>query len=154
MTRLVFFKSVAMICLFAVSASGQAVYGTLRGTVVDPSGLPTAGTKVTVMNQVTRETRSAATDASGNFVFPALVPSMYTVTVEAPGFKKSETRDVPLTAEERADVGQLRLEVGQVTESVVVTAPATPVQTASSERSAVITGREVADLPILSRNIS
>jgi hypothetical protein len=106
------------------------------------------------MNQVTRETRSVVTDTSGNFVFPALVPSTYTVAAEAAGFKKFETRDIPLTAEERVDVGQLRLEVGQVTESVVVTAPTTPVQTASSERSAVITGRQVAELPILSRNIS
>jgi hypothetical protein len=154
MTRLGFFQSVAAICLFAASASAQAVYGTLRGTVVDPSGLPAAGAKVTLLNQVTREARSAVTDASGNFVFPALVPSAYTVTAEASGFKKYEQRDIPLTAEERVDVGQLHLEVGQVTESVVVTAPPTPVQTASSERSAVITGREVADLPILSRNIS
>src|SRR5215470_14974940 len=109
MRRLAFFQSLAMICLFAASASAQAVYGTLRGTVVDPSGLPTGGAKVTVMNQVTRETWSAAADTSGNFVFPALVPSTYTVAVEAPGFKKFETRDIPLTAEDRVDVGQLRL---------------------------------------------
>src|SRR5439155_16679794 len=96
MTSSVLIKSVAAICLLAASASAQAVYGTLRGVVVDPSGLPTAGAKVTIRNQVTRETRSALTDTSGNFIFPALVPSTYTVAAEAPGFKKFETRDIPL----------------------------------------------------------
>jgi len=132
----------------------QAVYGTLRGTIVDPSGLPTPGAKITLSNQVTREIRTATTDSSGDFVFPALVPSSYSVTVEAAGFKKFEKTSIPLTAEERVDVGQIRLEVGQVTESVVVISTQTPVQTASAERSAVITGHEVAELPILSRNIS
>jgi hypothetical protein len=140
--------------LLAPGAEAQAVYGTLRGTVVDASGLPAPNAKVTLSNQVTREARTAATDSSGDFVFPGLVPSSYTVTVEAAGFKKYEKQNIPMTAEERVDVGQLHLEVGQVTESVVVTATQTPVQTASSERSAVISGREVAELPILSRNIS
>lgn len=146
--------SILALCLTVAPVAAQAVYGTLRGTAVDPSGLPVAGAKVTIANQLTREMRTSSTDTSGDFVFPGLVPSAYTVTVEAAGFKRFEKNDIPLTAEARVDVGQLRLEVGQVTESVVVKADQTPVQTASSERSAVITGREVAELPILSRNIS
>jgi hypothetical protein len=132
----------------------QAVFGVIRGSVVDSSGLPVPAAKVTVVNQNTRETRTLSADPSGDFVFPALIPGPYTISAEASGFKKFEKKNLLLSAEERLDAGQLRLEVGQVTESVSVTASATPVQTASSERSATITGSEMAGLPILSRNIS
>src|SRR5215470_7297713 len=93
----------------APSAWAQAAYGALRGRVVDSSGLPGPEAMVTLSNQ-------------------ALVPISYTVRVEAAGFKRFEKTDIPLTAEERVDVGQIRLEVGQVTESVVVVAAQTPVQ--------------------------
>lgn len=126
----------------------------IRGSVVDPTGLAVPAAKIVVQNQATRETRTVSSDHEGDFVFPALIPGPYTVTVEAAGFKKLQKNDVQLSAEERLDIGQLRLEVGQVTESVQVTAPPTVVQTASAERSQVISGQQVAELPILSRNIS
>ena len=132
----------------------QAVFGVIRGSVVDSSGLPVAGAKVTALNQNTREIRTVSTDATGNFVFPAMIPAPYTVAVEMAGFKKYEKSDAVLTAQARLEVGRLALEVGQVTESVQVTAAPTPVQTASSERSSVITAQQAAQLPILSRNIS
>src|SRR5215831_19122248 len=120
----------------AAVAQAQAVFGVMRGTVVDSSGLPVPSAKVSVLNQNTRELRTLPVDSSGGFVFPALVPAPYTITVEAEGFKKFQKMDVLLSAEERLDAGQLRLEVGQVTESVSVTAAPVSVQTASSERSA------------------
>jgi len=149
---------VALLAILAwvscLTAFGQATdYGVVRGSVTDPTGLPVAGAKITASNQTTRETRVVSTDAMGEFVIPSLLAGLYTITAEVPGFKKLVKSDIHLTAEERADVGQLRLEVGQVTESVVVTASPTTVQTASAERSLVITGNQVAQLPSLSRNI-
>ena len=136
------------------AAWGQAVYGVIRGSVVDPSGSAIPKTKVSIQNQNTREARSAETDEAGDFAFPGLLPGSYTVTVEAQGFKRYEAKDLLLSAEDRLDVGQIHLEVGQVSESVTVTASAAAVQTASSERSQVISGQQMAELPILSRNMS
>jgi hypothetical protein len=138
----------------AIVCYGQAVFGVIRGSVADSSGLPIAGVKVTALNQNTRELRSTTTDTQGDFVFPALIPGSYTVAVEVSGFKKYEKRDAVLTAQGHLDIGRLTLTVGQVTETVQVTAPATPVQTASAERSSTITAKQAAELPVLSRNIS
>src|SRR5689334_17816850 len=66
--------------------SGQAAYGVIRGTVVDSSGLPVPAARVKISNQTTRESRPAATNQSGDFVFPSLLPGLYTVTIEAAGF--------------------------------------------------------------------
>jgi hypothetical protein len=155
--RRIVFSAAAFLtlALFATQVvHAQAVFGVIRGSVADASGLAVAGAKVSALNQNTREVRTVATDTSGDFVFPAMIPGPYNVTVEVAGFKKYEKTDAVLTAQGRLDVGRLVLEVGQVTESVQVTAAPTPVQTSSSERSATVTGQQVAELPILSRNIS
>lgn len=144
----------AFVIVLVQLAWAQTVFGVIRGAVADSSGLPVAGTKVTIRNQNSREARSVTSDDSGDFVFPALIPGQYTATVEAKGFKKYETTGIVLSAEERLDIGRLVLEVGQLTESVVVTAPPTPLQTANAERSTVVNGEQVAELPILSRNVS
>jgi hypothetical protein len=144
----------ALLFLVVQSAAAQAVYGTIRGSVVDASGLVIVGAKVSAANQNTREVRVVSTNESGEFVIPSLIPGPYTVTAEAQGFKKYEKTGVNLTTQERLDVGPLAMQVGAVTESVVVTAEATPVQTASSERVALVTGRQMEELPILSRHIS
>jgi hypothetical protein len=145
---------VALVAIAAAAVFGQAVFGVIRGSVVDSTGLAVPAAKVSVLNQNTREVRSVSTGPQGDFVVPALIPAPYTITVEAQGFKKLRKQDVLLTAQERLDAGQFRLEVGQVTESVVVTTAPVGVQTASAERSATITGSQMAELPILSRNIS
>jgi hypothetical protein len=152
--RILFVVVAASLAVSTNPALAQAVFGVIRGTVVDSSGLSVVAAKVTVVNQNTRETRTLSSDTSGDVVFPALIPGPYTISVEASGFKKFEKKNLLLSAEERLDAGQLKLEIGQVTESVSVSEMSTPVQTASSERSATISGSEVATLPILSRNIS
>src|SRR5215471_1950958 len=151
---LIFALFLLLAAAVANNAFAQAVFGVIRGSVVDSTGLPVPAAKVSVVNQSTRETRTLSADPAGDFVFPALIPGPYTIITEASGFKKFEKKNLLLSAEERLDAGQLRLEIGQVTESVSVVASTTPLQTASSERSATISGSEMAELPILSRNIS
>ena len=141
-------------CVLVPTAGAQAAFGVVRGSVTDPTGLPVPNAQVTALNERTRELRSATSDTEGNFVIPALMPGPYTIAAEASGFKRTEKKGVNLAAEERVDVGDLSLQVGQVTEKVEVEATPTQVQTTSAERSLVITGRQVSELPILSRNIS
>ena len=79
--------------------------------------------------------RTFSTPASGEFVFTTLQPGPYSLKVEAQGFKSLEKTDLQLTASERLSAGDLALQIGTVNEVIKVTAEATPVQTASSERS-------------------
>ncbi len=94
------------------------------------------------------------TDESGNFVVSSVDPGEYALTVQAPGFKTFERKGIVLTASERLSAGVLSLELGNVEERITVTAQGAAVQTASAERSAAITGTQVANLLIYGRSVS
>ncbi|MBV9144852.1 MAG: carboxypeptidase regulatory-like domain-containing protein, partial [Acidobacteria bacterium] len=74
-----------------MAAFGQAVNGTLLGTLTDASGAVVAGAQVTITEAGTGIAHSTQSNGSGNYVFPDLPPGNYNVTAEAKGFKK-ETR--------------------------------------------------------------
>src|SRR5665213_2291606 len=92
----------ALSCASAVFA--QRDLGTLVGTVTDPSNAVIVGAKVTITEVGTGEVYTVSTSSAGDFVRPALKPSTYTVTVNAPGFKTAEQKDVLLKAGERTGV--------------------------------------------------
>src|SRR5947209_5483274 len=78
------------LCLWAVSmASTQVNTADILGTVSDAGGAVLPNAKVTVQNLATNEVKTAATNASGDFVFNLMQPGQYTITIEAPSFKKS-----------------------------------------------------------------
>ena len=132
--------------LLATAAFAQSSSGTISGRVVDPSGAPVAGAEVHVINQVDRQVRTFTSSASGDFVFPNLEPGAYIVTVKASGFKQYEQKDVELNASDRLAIGDLKLQIGAVSETVEVTAEAAPIQTASGERSGLIDSKQVMEL--------
>jgi hypothetical protein len=134
--------------LFAQSSSG-----TITGRVLDPSGQAVPGATVTLVRTDTREVRSLVTRESGDITFASLQPGRYTMRVEAPGFKTIERADLSLSSSERLSVGNLVLEIGTQSDTIVVQAEATPVQTASSERSALVDYNQVAQLPTRGRDI-
>ena len=116
--------------LFAISfvawtprANAQAVYGNILGTVTDPQGAAVANAKVVVTNQNKGTTEEATTNESGNYSITHLVPDVYSVKVEAQGFKSSEQKDVTVSADVGARV-DLALQLGAASESVEVTAEA------------------------------
>src|SRR5512142_976940 len=76
------------------SASGQAVYGSIIGTVTDPSGAAVPNAKVTVTNTRKGTKDQLTTNADGNFSATHLIPDTYTVRVEAPGFGAIESRPI------------------------------------------------------------
>src|SRR5258707_13121973 len=118
--------------LFAQSSSG-----TITGRVLDPSGQAVPGATVTLVRTDTREVRSLVTRESGDITFASLQPGRYGMRVEAPGFKTIERADLSLSAAERLSVGNLALEIGTQSDTILVQPEATPVQTASSERAAL-----------------
>ncbi len=132
----------------------QTITGSILGSVLDSSGLPVAGAEVLLTQPATGATRKMTTNERGGFFFGSLQPGAYDLVVTASGFKSVERQGVRLTASETLSVGDIVLEVGAITERITVTAQGATVQTASAERSGVVTGEQVENLLIKGRNVT
>jgi len=100
----------ACFCLHVPTASGQAVYGSIIGTVTDPSGAAVPGAKVTVTSVGKGTTDTTTTNESGNYSVTHLIPDVYNVKVEAPGFKAFEEKNITVSADTSARVdGQFQV---------------------------------------------
>ncbi len=119
---------------------------------MDPQGMAVPGIEVTLTQETTGVKLIGRTEATGDFVFPSVLPGRYSVAVQAQGFKRFEKTGLVLTASERLAVGKLVLEVGAPTESITVTADVTPVQTQSQERSAVLNDKQMAYMSAAGRD--
>ena len=146
----------ALYVLFALPllAPAQQVTGTMTGSVADGTGAAIAGAAVTLLSEQTGASRSLQTGAEGEFRFGAVAPGLYTLSAEAAGFKKSEKQGIELTPGGTLAVGVLQLAVGSLTESVTVVAHGSTVQTATSERSGIVTSEEVQDLTMINRDFA
>jgi hypothetical protein len=151
MTRLS--SILAAATLFAAAAFAQSSSGTVSGRVVDPTGAAIAGAEVHILNQADRNLRSFNTTPAGDFAFPNLDPGDYTVTVKMAGFKGYEKRDMHLAASDALAMGEIRLEVGAVSETVEVTAQGAAVETASGERSGLLDTKQIGDLMARGRDV-
>jgi hypothetical protein len=125
--------------------------GEIVGTVTDNTGGVLASARVTAKNLATGLTRSAATNASGDYAFSLLRVGSYSVTVEVPGFKMFAYPSIPLATGDRARV-DAQMQVGAVTETLEVQAEAAALETDSSTVGALVTNRAVEDLPVNGRN--
>jgi hypothetical protein len=134
-------------------AAGQTTSAQVSGIVIDPSSAVIAGAKVTLTNEGTSEARTALTNETGNFVFPAVVPGTYRVKMEAGGFKTNEQRGLVITANERRSLGSVALQVGDTAESVTVDAQAAQIQTASAENSSLLSSNQLAYLSTRGRDV-
>lgn len=133
-------------------AFGQSGTSTILGTLADPADAVLAGAGVTVTDQATGAAHTATSNETGLFRLLNLLPGRYTLHVEAAGFKALDIQDIGLASSENRDLGKLVLQLGAFTEAVAVTAQATPVQTASSERSALIDSNQLNDVALKGRD--
>ncbi len=127
--------------------AAQVLYGSILGTVEDPSGSVVAGAKIVLTNKATGATRDGQTDASGRYSLLNVPAGPYELKVSAPGFRTWVRTDleVAINTVTRADA---RLEVGQTTEQITVTAEALALQTDKSDVRHEITGRTIQNLPL------
>lgn len=140
----------ALVVLLSPLAFGQAT-GSFAGTVSDNSGAVVAGAKVTITAQATNTSRQTVTDDSGHYLVPLLSAADYSIRVEAPGFKVSETKDVRLQIDEHREL-DFKLVPASVTTSVEVNATEVAVQTTNPTLGQVITSQQVAELPLNGRD--
>ena len=146
---------ILVLCLalgFCASTSlGQAVYGSVIGTVTDPQGNAVSGAKVTVTS-VTKNTRvETTTNESGNFSVIHLIPDTYKVKVEAGGFKAYDVPSVLVQVDTAAHV-DAQLQVGAVTQTVEVTGELPQLKTDRADVSLDFSSDYVEKLPLVNRN--
>ncbi|MFB3826622.1 MAG: carboxypeptidase regulatory-like domain-containing protein [Bryobacteraceae bacterium] len=138
---------------FAPAAYAQTATGQVNGTITDASGGAIAGAAVTLANLGTNVISRAETNATGYYLFLNVQPGSYTLTVEMKGFKSARVSPLDI-AVNQAITQNVRMDVGQVTESVVVTAEAPLLQQSSSELGSVIGEEAVRELPLNGRNFT
>lgn len=142
---------VVSLAIFAAIGLAQINTSTMDGTVTDPQGALIAKADVTVTSGQTGQSFHTLSDDKGHWAVPSLPTGTYTVMVKAPGFKGATKTDVKMDAGIPATVN-MSLEVGAVSETVEVTGGADVVETTTATVSSDLTGRQVNDLPIPSRN--
>ncbi|MEJ7578503.1 MAG: carboxypeptidase regulatory-like domain-containing protein [Pyrinomonadaceae bacterium] len=146
--------STALIALcfgFLVPAGfAQETTGTITGSITDPNGAVVAAAQITISDSERGFERTYQTSDEGVFSAPLLPPGTYTVTIEAPGFKKYVQTNVNLSVNDRRPI-DVQLEAGGVAETVTVTGEAALVQETPT-RSGLVEGEQVRQLPLISRN--
>lgn len=141
---------VLCVALCTGKACSQA-YGTISGTVTDPSGAAVAGATVVVTNVANAQARTAETSQSGFYVVESLNPATYTVSAEQKGFKKTTQSGVVLQASQSLTLN-IALTVGAVDQQVTVAAAAAQVDTTTPTLKEVVDPARMVEIPLNGRN--
>jgi hypothetical protein len=139
-----------LVFAFSQSAVQAQTTGSIGGAVVDQNGAVVPGATVTARGQSGQEF-TVTTSANGTYNIPAVASGLYTVTVTATGFKTGVTENVKVDVGVPATV-ETALEPGDITETVVVTGGAEVLQTQTATIGTNITGRQITETPIASRD--
>ena len=139
---------------FSVAVSGQTITGSMSGTITDINGGVIAGAAVTLTGEKTADTRTANSDNDGRFTFSALQPGTYSLRIERQGFQTLEQKGVVLSANEKLAVGELKLQPGQVSETVSVTSEGAIVERESSDLTARLTADQINLIATKGRDIT
>lgn len=141
----------AALTSMVLPAQSQDARGNIVGRVLDPTGAVVPGVEVRVVSDNTGVAVATKTNEAGNYVLPFLMPGMYTVSAEVQGFRKFERKNVQVRVNENVAL-DIQMTVGEVTESVVVTAESPLLQTSDSSLGQVIDERRIVELPLFAGN--
>jgi hypothetical protein len=139
-----------IVCLLlaAGTAFGQAARGTITGTIADPAGAMIPGGIIEARNSETGALYKVASTSTGNYTLADLASGVYELTVSVPGFKKFVRSGITVMAAQILRI-DIRLEVGDITETVTVNADAPLLRTESGDLAHTIGGSKASDLPIV-----
>jgi hypothetical protein len=141
----------AALVFSSISAFAQSDLGSIVGYAKDPSGGVVAGAKVTVKNQATGAQVTTETNHSGYFVVPNVQPGLYTLQVEASGFKRYDSVDNKLDPDATLKL-DAALTVGAATDTVEVTASTQTLQTESAAVDKLVTRAQIDALELNGRD--
>jgi len=141
----------ALLILAMMPVRAQQTTATLLGTITDSTGAAVPGVTVRLASTATNFTRQTTTDQAGNYSFPYLPTGVYKIDASHDGFQAQHVEQVTLQVDQTARV-DFALQVGNVTESVVVTGEATLLQTENASVGTVIDSSKIVELPLNGRN--
>lgn len=136
-----------LFCSSSPVAFGQILYGSLTGNVTDASDAAVPNANVSISNKQTGASRSTVTNDSGAYNIPTLQPGLYTVKITKDGFRTIVQDNVEILVNSTARV-DLKLQLGQVAETISVEANAAALQTDRAEVKAEITSKTLTELPV------
>jgi hypothetical protein len=145
-----FLTCLAMV-LFAATGIFAQTTARLTGTVKDQSGGTVAGAAVALTNQATNVNRTTKTDGEGNYIFALVDAGVYRLTVEHAGFKKNVQNEITLEVNQNARL-DVTLEVGQMTDTIEVSAAVPQIDTSGAVLGKVEDTRRIQDLPLVDRD--
>lgn len=146
----VFCQVIGLTLLLVTGGLAQSITATVSGTAKDQSGAVMPGVQVTATNKDTALTRSVITNERGEYVIPLLPIGNYSVTAELPGFRTEVRENIVLQVDQRLAVN-FDLQVGELTERLVVTEAASLVQSETSSVGNVIENKRIVELPLNGR---
>jgi hypothetical protein len=145
-------SAVAFLTTFLFHASAAPVGG-IRGYVRDVSGAAIPNSALILTNEKTGVQTKTLADANGFYQFLNLDPSVYSISSSAPGFRVAEVKALTVLVDQTVSL-DLRLEVGQISETVQVTSSAEVLQTENGATGTNITSRQVSNLPLVNRRFN
>ena len=140
-----------MIAAAGTAAHAQSLFGTILGTVTDPSGAVIPAAEVTIRNNATNAERVLQTNELGNYEAPALPVGAYNISFTANGFKRTVRPSQNLQVDQRLRV-DVSLTVGEMTEIVEITAAAPLIETETASQGTVVNNARIVELPLNGRN--
>jgi hypothetical protein len=152
-------KGFAALCLFVAwaaicdqaRAQISSSTGAIQGTVTDPQNAVIPGAQVELINRDTGATSQTTTQNDGTYVFPLVAPGNYQIKVTAQGFETTQLNDVRVDVTKVTNAS-VKLKVGQVSTVAEVTESFTAVDTRTATTGDVITGTQIRDIPLPTRN--
>src|SRR5882762_7709498 len=144
--------SVVLILTSSLSLHSQSTYGTVDGSVTDPSGAALPGAQVTLTNKGTQEKHTQVTGGEGAYQFVNVIPGDYRLDIEKSGFKHFARPNVTVQVQQDSHI-DAALTVGQVSETVEVTSETPLLQAETSSLGQVVEERQANELPLNGRNI-
>ncbi len=149
--RYVYWYVLIAVLLLAPAAYSQQVFGSIYGTVTDKTGGAVPAAVVTITDQDKGTKSQVETNADGNYTKDRLIPGSYTVEVEGKGFRKAVSKDVRVSVDQGSRL-DIVLEIGEVTQTVEVSAAAPLLQSDRADVATTFTSQQLEDLPSFERN--
>ncbi len=143
---------VALLLASGGPLKAQSIYGTITGTVYDPSGAVVANASVILKNVASGDIRRSATNSDGYYSFSSVPTGSYSLTVEASGFRKTVTEGMEVTGAASLSF-PIKLTIGSTSTEVKVEGVAEQIiPTDSGEKSVVLTEKQLQDFSVVGRN--
>src|SRR5436190_14949525 len=146
----IFIASILLTLSLNFTLRAQSNQGSISGVVADEQGAVIPSAKISAVNMATQVRSDTVTNGAGFYSLPNLQIGEYTVSAESPGFRRTVREGVTLTTGQTLELN-LKMEIGQVNETVKVTGDAPLVETRSSDVTQLIDSKSIDSIPLGNR---